>query len=247
MVLGVEDDPRALELLTVHLEGAGFAVAQAHDGEQGLALARRLRPAAIALDLQLPTLDGWDFLAQAKADPTLAEIPVIIVSMVDERGKGFTLGAAEYLVKPVQRDALLAAFRRIVPAAPDRAQSATVLAIDDDPLALELVEAVLEPAGYAVLKATSGEDGVALARQEQPALVILDLCMPEVDGFAVVERLHTDPATADIPILILTAKTMTPEEKDRLNGRISRLARKGAFNRASFVDLVRDLAPAPSG
>ena len=106
---------------------------------------------------------------------------------------------------------------------------------------------MLEPAGYAVLKATNGEDGVALAQREQPALVILDLCMPEVDGFAVVERLHTDPATANIPILILTAKTMTPEEKGRLNGRISRLARKGAFDRASFVDLVRGLAPAPTG
>jgi DNA-binding response OmpR family regulator len=233
--------------LTVQLEGAGFAVAQARDGEQGLALARRLQPAAIALDIQLPTLDGWDFLAQAKADRTLAEIPVIIVSMVDERGKGFTLGAAEYLVKPVGRDALLAAIRRVVRAAPDEARSATVLAIDDDPLALELVEAVLEPAGYAVLKATSGEEGVTLARREQPVLVILDLCMPEVDGFAVVERLHTEPATADIPILILTAKTMTPEEKDRLNGRISRLARKGAFDRASFVDLVRGLTPAPTG
>ncbi|MBA2448877.1 MAG: response regulator, partial [Chloroflexi bacterium] len=247
MILVVEDDPRALELLTIHLEGAGFAVAQARDGEAGLALARRLQPAAIALDITLPKLDGWDFLARAKADPALAEIPVVIVSMVDERGKGFTLGAAEYLVKPVARDALLAAIRRFARAAPRRAGSATILAIDDDPLAVELVEAVLGPAGYAVLKATSGEEGVALARQEQPALVILDLCMPEVDGFAVVERLHTDPATADIPIVILTSKTMTPEEKGRLNGRISRLARKGEFDRATFLDLVRDLVPAPTG
>src|SRR5205823_8729537 len=119
-------------------------------------------------------------------------------------GRGVALGAAEYLIKPVDRERLQAALRRAIRAAPARDGPATVLAIDDDPLALELVEAVLAPEGYRVLKATGGESGLQLARQEQPALVILDLMMPEVDGFAVVERLQAEPATSQIPIVILS-------------------------------------------
>ncbi|MBA3331606.1 MAG: response regulator [Actinobacteria bacterium] len=246
MILVVEDDRRAAELLRLQLEGAGFAVAVARDGEEGLTMARRLSPAAISLDITLPRLDGWEFLARANADPALAEIPVIIVSMLDERGTGFALGAAGYLVKPVSRDDLLTALRRVLPGPDGPDGPATILAIDDDPMAIELIEAVLAPEGYAVLKATGGEAGVDLARRERPALVILDLMMPEVDGFAVVERLRADPATSEIPIVVLTAKTMTPEEKARVNGRIAHLAEKGTFDRAGFVGLVRRLCPTPA-
>jgi len=220
-------------------------VAAAGDGEEGLAQARRLHPLAITLDIHLPKLDGWDFLARAKADPDLAEIPVIIVSMLDERGKGFALGAAEYLVKPVNRDELLATLGRVSPPAGVSNGPVKVLAIDDDPMAIELIDATLKPQGYAVLKAGGGEEGLAAARREQPGLVILDLIMPEVDGFAVVEQLRADPATAAIPIVILTSKSMTIEEKNRLNGRISHLAQKAAFDRTAFVELVRGLCPAP--
>jgi CheY-like chemotaxis protein len=245
LVLVVEDDPRALDLLRLYLTGAGFQVAVAHDGVEGLALARRLHPDAIALDIILPRLDGWEFLARAKADPDLADIPVLIVSMLDERGKGFALGAADYLVKPVSRDRVLAALRRLPAVVNARNDTATVLAIDDDPLAVELIASTLMPAGFTVVRASGGEEGVALARSEQPALVILDLLMPEVDGFAVVERLRADPATESIPILVLTGKDMTPADKERLNGRISHLARKAGIDRAAFVDLVRRLCPTP--
>jgi GAF domain-containing protein/DNA-binding response OmpR family regulator len=256
-VLLVDDDPRTVELLTLYLGGAGFEVVVARDGEEALALARRVRPAVITLDVLLPRLDGWEVLARAKADPALAGVPVVVVSMLDERGKGFALGAAEYLVKPVGREALLGALRRLLPpadaaAGPSPAQAAgaagaapTVLAIDDDPLAVELLRATLGAEGYRVVAAAGGEAGVALARREAPALVILDLLMPEVDGFAVVERLRADPATAAVPIVILTAKTMTAADKARLNGRISFLAAKSAFSRAGFVELVRRLCPGP--
>ena len=149
-------------------------------------------------------------------------------------------------MKPVNRDALLAPLRRFTLPATAPEEPATVLAVDDDPLAIELIEAVLAPEGYTVLKATGGEEGVALARQERPALVILDLLMPEVDGFAVVERLRADPATATIPIVILTSKTMTREERERLHGQITYLARKAEFSRAAFVELVRGLCEARS-
>src|SRR5262249_8002660 len=174
-----------------------------------------------------------------KADSVASAIPVIVVSMLDERGKGFALGAAEYLVKPVGREQLLAALRRSVGGRPAAAPAGKVLAIDDDPMAIELVEALLAPEGYTVLKATGGEAGVALARQQRPALIILDLLMPDVDGFTVVSRLRADPATAAIPILILTSKSMTAAEKRRLRGQISHLAQRAEFDRATFVELVR--------
>ena len=240
-ILLVEDDPSAVALLSVYLESAGFQVMVAGDGEQALQMARILHPDGITLDIFLPKLDGWDFLARLKADPDLADIPVVIVSMLDQRGKGFALGAAEYLVKPVDRDLMLATLQRLMAKAP-----AKVLSIDDDPMATNLVEAVLRPEGFTILKATNGEEGVALARQERPALVILDLVMPDMDGFTVVERLRADPATAAIPIVILTSKTMTTDDKARLNGHISYLAEKGQFSPAAFVDLVRRFCkPAP--
>jgi signal transduction histidine kinase/DNA-binding response OmpR family regulator len=245
-VLVVEDNPQAVDLLKLYLEGDGFTVSVAQDGEAALVRARELHPVAIVLDIMLPRLDGWDVLARAKADPALADIPVVIVSMLDERGKGFSLGAADYLVKPVQREALLATLRRVMFAADGVNGGPRVLAIDDDPLALELIEAVLVPAGYAVLKATDGQQGILIAQREHPGMVILDLLMPEMDGFAVVERLRADPSTAAIPIVILTSRGMTQQDRDRLNGQISHLARKGAFNRTEFVELVRNLCPVPT-
>jgi CheY-like chemotaxis protein len=187
------------------------------------------------LDIRLPDMDGWEVLSALKADPSTAPVPVVVVSMLDERGRGFALGAAEYLVKPVNRDDVLAALARVA-AFP---HGGTLLAIDDDPLAVDLVKAVLQPAGWAVLVATDGEAGVALARSHRPAAVLLDLLMPGLDGFAVVEALRTDPVTAAIPVVVLTAKTLTPADKERLRGRISYVAHKGDFDPARLVDLVR--------
>jgi DNA-binding response OmpR family regulator len=241
----IEDNPQAADLLRVYLEADGFAVRIAREGEAGLTLARDVRPAAVVLDILLPGLDGWEFLARAKADPLLSGIPVVIVSMLDERGKGFALGASDYLVKPVRREALLTTLRRLTLSSDPLDGRPRVLAIDDDPMALELIEAVLVPEGYSVVKATGGAEGVQVAEREKPALVILDLLMPEVDGFTVVERLRASNKTARIPIVILTSRSMSPEEKERLNGQISYLARKGEFSRADFTEIVHGLCPLP--
>jgi signal transduction histidine kinase/CheY-like chemotaxis protein len=232
-VLLVEDDEHSIELLSLYLQDSGFDVVVARSGEEGLALARRLRPQGIVLDILLPGLDGWEFLARSKVDPAIAEIPVIIVSMVDERGRGLALGAADYLVKPIARGDLLGALSRVT-----GASQATVLTIDDDPLALELATAVLEPAGYMVLTARTGSNGVALARSAQPDVILLDLVMPEVDGFAVVEQLRADPRTSSIPIVVLTSKTLTTEDERRLRGRIASLARKGELDRHALLELL---------
>jgi CheY-like chemotaxis protein len=241
-VLVVEDDPQAAELLRLYLEGTGCSVEIAWDGEEGFAKACQLRPALITLDLLLPKLDGWDLLVRLKGHAATREIPVVIVSIKEERGKGFTLGAADYLVKPVSREELVHALQRVSLTRPPR-EAVTILAIDDDPMALELVDTVLSGEGFRVLKAFGGAEGLAAARREMPALIILDLLMPEVDGFTVVERLRADAATAAIPIVILTSKHLTADEKARLNGEIACMARKGAFSRAAFVDLVRRFLP----
>jgi CheY-like chemotaxis protein len=244
-MLVIEDDERSAELLRILLEDGGFSVTVATDGDAGIEAARTLRPAAIVLDLLLPDVSGWDVLTRLKDNPGLADIPVVIVSMLDERGKGYALGAASYLVKPVAREELLGVLRPLAGAGSFDGEPVKVLAIDDDPVALELVAAVLGPEGYTVLRAEDGDDGVDVALRERPALVIVDLLMPGTDGFEVVERLQADPRTTDIPIVVLTAKVISEADRQRLNSRIAHLAEKGRFSRAELVRLVRRCCRTP--
>ena len=235
-VVVVEDDRRSFDLLRVYLEAAGARVVSARDGEEGLDTVRRLSPAGVILDILLPGIDGWEVLARLKADPRTTAIPVIVVSMLDERGRGFALGAAEYLVKPVGKDQLLAALYRAA-SMPERKH--TVVAIDDDPLAIELVRASLEPEGWTVLGAATGQEGLALIRERQPSAVLLDLLMPGMDGFEVVEALRADPDTKSVPVVILTSKSMTQQDKERLQGRITYVARKTEFDLSGLAGLLR--------
>ncbi len=235
-VVVVEDDRRSFDLLRVYLEGAGARVVSARDGKEGLDTVRRLNPAGVVLDILLPGVDGWEILAQLKADPKTAAIPVIVVSMLDERGRGFALGAAEYLVKPVGKEQLLAALYRAA-AIPERRH--TVVAIDDDPLAIELVRASLESEGWTVLGAATGQEGLTLIRERQPSAVLLDLLMPGMDGFEVVEALRADPDTKSVPVVILTSKSMTQQDKERLQGRITYVARKTEFDLSGLAGLLR--------
>jgi signal transduction histidine kinase/DNA-binding response OmpR family regulator len=235
-VVVVEDDRRSFDLLRVYLEEAGARVVSARDGEEGLDTVRRLSPAGVVLDILLPGIDGWEVLAQLKADPATAAIPVVVVSMLDERGHGFALGAAEYLVKPIGKDQLLAALYRVA-AIPERPH--TVVAIDDDRLAIELVRASLEPEGWTVLGAATGQEGLALIRERQPSAVLLDLLMPGMDGFEVVEALRADPDTRSVPVVILTSKSMTQQDKERLQGRITYVARKTEFDLSGLASLLR--------
>ena len=237
-VVVVEDDESSIDLLTLYLESDGFEVAVARDGAAGLEQVHQLMPTAVVLDLVLPTMDGWDVLVELKEHPDVCHLPVIIVSMLDDRGRGMALGADEYLVKPVRRHDLLTALGR---AMPGQTSGGLVLVIDDDPLVVRLVKNVLEDEGYDVLTATGREEGLDKARAEPPAIILLDLLMPGMDGFALVEELRADPITASIPIVILTAEKLSDEQKERLNGRISYLAEKGDFDRDALVNLVGSL------
>lgn len=247
LVLVIEDDPLSAKLLSTHLTEEGFQVEFAYDGEAAFNKALSLRPAVITLDIMLPKVDGWDLLSRLKRNPETRDIPIIVVSILDERGKGFALGAADYLVKPVQREELIAAIKRFSIPTKLNSQAVKVLAIDDDPMALELIAGILGPEGYQVIKASNGKEGIELAKTELPELIILDLLMPEMDGFAVLDKIGGDELIKETPILILTNKDLTAEEKKQLTGRISFLAQKQAFTRKSLVDLVHRLVVSPLG
>jgi CheY-like chemotaxis protein len=193
----------------------------------------------VILDILLPGMRGWEVLAQLKGDPATAAIPVVIASMIDDRGIGFALGAAEYLVKPVHREELLEALGRCV--APLR-EGRTVVVIDDERVDLDLIEAVLVPEGWSVVRASGGEEGVQLVRRERPAVVLLDLLMPDVDGFEVIDALHVDPRTAAIPVVVLTAKALTAQDRRRLQGRIEFVASKGELDLSWLADRLTQVA-----
>jgi signal transduction histidine kinase/CheY-like chemotaxis protein len=233
-VLVIEDDRRSADLLRVYLENAGYAVTIAADGEAGVRAARHRVPAVVLLDLGLPAMDGWEVLAALKGDPVTAETPIVIVSMLDEHGAGFALGAAEYLVKPVSQQELLRALLRWAPVDPRR----TVVAIDDDETALALADAALTPAGWSVLTASGGEAGIELVRRASPDIVLLDLLMPGLDGFAVAEHLRADPELAEIPIIVMTAKDLSRADRERLRGSVEHLVPKGSLPHAELARLV---------
>ena len=227
-ILVVEDDPSAARLLRAYLESDGYAVRLATDGEVGIAEARRQPPVAIVLDVLLPTLDGWDVLRLLKADDALRDVPVIMVTVVDEREVGLALGAVDYFLKPVARDALLSRLSRYTFTSKVKVGPVRVLAVDDDPAALTLLADVLGAEGFTVRGVPSGRAALELADREPFDLVVCDLLMPEVDGFAVVAGLRAAERTREVPILILTAHMVTDADKARLNGDILGIIAKGA-------------------
>ena len=224
----IEDDVSAAHLLATYLETAGYEVSVSATGEQGIAAARTRTPEAILLDLQLPGMDGWEVLSALKEDEHLRDIPVVIISVADPSEIGMALGAVDYFVKPVSRPALLTWLARhgLIPVTKE--QSLNVLAIDDDPHSLEIIETTLNAeGGVQVFRASGGAEGLALARSSRFDLIICDLLMPGVDGFDVIAALHNDPATNRIPVIVLTAHTLTEADKTRLSGKVIAAMSKG--------------------
>jgi signal transduction histidine kinase/CheY-like chemotaxis protein len=234
-VLVIEDDPSAVRLLREYLETTGYTVRVAPTGEAGLAAVAERRPAAIILDVLLPGIDGWEVLRRLKADDDTQSIPVIIVTVVEEREVGLALGAADYLVKPIHRDALLGCLARYVAAGTGGV--GRVLVVDDEPAALTYIRAALEPEGYEVLTVEGGQAALDWARAGQPVdLVVCDLVMPGIDGFEVIAALKRDRRTASVPIVVCTAHDLSVEQKARLNGQILGIVAKGQDARVGLLD-----------
>jgi PAS domain S-box-containing protein len=238
LALIVEDVPQASELLRMYIESAGYRVEVARDGVEAVDMAKRLHPSVITLDLMLPVKDGWQVLKELKRHPLCRHIPIIIVSIIDEKNIGFSLGAVDYFVKPVSKDELVQAINRVHLIPRQDQKRPTVLVIDDDRAATDLVQVILENEGYQVLKAFQGKDGVEIAARERPDLIILDLIMPEVSGFNVAYQLKQIPATRSIPIIVLTSMEMDEDTQLQLGTYVTGLMSKSSFTKK---DLLREI------
>lgn len=238
LALIIEDSVQASELLRVHVESAGYRVEVAHDGAEAIDKAKRLHPSVITLDLMLPVKDGWQVMRELKRHPLCKHIPVIIVSIIDEKNLGFSLGAVDYFVKPVHKEELVSALERVRTAAPAATHAPKVLVIDDDRAATDLIEVILESEGYNVLKAFHGKDGIQLASREKPDVIILDLIMPEMSGLNVAYQLKQLPATRSIPIIVLTSMEIDGETEEQLGSFVAGMMSKSRFTKK---DLLREI------
>jgi signal transduction histidine kinase/DNA-binding response OmpR family regulator len=226
-VLIVEDDPAAAQLLRIYLQDAGFRVAVAATGTQGLELARREPLDAILLDILLPDIDGWDLLQRLKRDDVTRDVPVVVVSVVEDRTLGLALGAVDYFVKPVPRDMLLASLGRLTFTTKVRSRSITVLVVDADATAADRYRSLLEPEGFTVVTASDAMSGMAAATEIRPDLILLDVLLPDADGLMLIGRLRADPATGGIPIWLTTPTSLSEADKARLNGNVLGVAERG--------------------
>jgi CheY-like chemotaxis protein len=238
-ILVIEDDPRAASLLRLQLESAGFAVEVVPSGEAGLRRAAALQPRAVVLDVLLPDVDGWNTLARLKEQEATRHIPVVIVSITDEPRRGFALGAAQVLVKPVTQEDLMAALGAMGLLGSPGAARRRVLVVDDDPKAVTLVCKHLEAFGFEPLAAFGGQEAIDLVRRERPDAVVLDLMMPHVSGFDVVEALASRAETAGIPVLVLTAKLVTAQDRELLRGRVRKIMEKSNFEPSALLAEVQ--------
>ena len=241
LVLVIDDDPAARDLIGRTLTRDGFRVVTADNGEDGLRLARELRPMAITLDIIMPGTDGWSILTALKADPELSEIPVVIVSMLDDQRLGYALGAAEFMTKPVDRARLSEMLRRY-----QKGDTAgKVLIVEDEADARDMLSRLVEKEGWEVALAGNGREGLALVAEAQPTLIFTDLMMPVMDGFTFVEELRRVEDWKKIPVIVLTAKDLTDEDRRRLSGQVERVLDKGSQSRQDLVDRLRELAGDP--
>jgi CheY-like chemotaxis protein len=232
----IDDDPNALELLGRTLEGAGVRVVTAADGQEALNLARTLHPAAITLDVLMPGMDGWEVLSELKADPGTRDIPVIMVTMTNDRNLGYALGATEFLSKPVQRDQLVELLGRYAIGSRKR----RALVVDDKTENREVLRRVLEKEDWQVSEAENGRQALDEVEREPPSLILLDLMMPVMDGFDFVLAMHQRDAASEIPIVVVTAKDVTEEDRLRLKGGVVALIERGGLDQDSLIELIRE-------
>jgi signal transduction histidine kinase/DNA-binding response OmpR family regulator len=248
LVLVVDDDAAARDLISRGLQREGFRVVSTGSGEEALRLAREERPDAISLDVLMPAMDGWTVLRSLKAEPSTASIPVVMVSMLDDRDIGYALGAAEYLTKPFDREKLVGALRRYR----DGPSPHPVLVVEDDAATREILRRTLEHDGWVVTEAENGRAALDSLSRAVPDLIVLDLMMPEMDGFEFVGELRRREAGRRVPVVVVTARELTAADRERLEGQVRRVFHKGSFSREELIAEIRrvlggDRRPAVDG
>ena len=234
-VLIIDDDGAGAEVIGRMLAREDYRAVPVGNGEDGLRLARELRPDLILLDVLMPNADGWSVLSQLKADPALARIPVIMISVTRDKNLGFALGAVDYLVKPVDQKTLVRALHKHLAGRPGR----PILVIDDDETTRSMLRRSLERQDWQVVEAVNGRDGLARLHEVRPAVVLLDLMMPEVDGFGFLDALHEQGLSGSVPVVVLTAKELSRAEQQHLAGHVQAVIEKGSYTQSELEQEVR--------
>ena len=235
-ILVIDDDAAQRDLMRRFLTKDGFIVRTASSGEEGLRVAREILPLAITLDVMMPDIDGWAVLEALKSDPALRNIPVVMLTMVDDSERGYTLGAADYVTKPVNRRRLARILQKYTCGSPP----CPIMVVDDDPMTRTSMRTMLEERGWRVTDAENGEVAISLLEKEVPRLIFLDLLMPVMDGFAFADTLRRHPQWRSIPIVVVTSHDLTGEERRRLNGYVETIIQKDGSTREELMKQVRD-------
>ncbi len=236
-VLIIDDEPSVRDLMSRTLSAEGIYTVTASDGQDGLQNARNIKPDLIFLDVMMPKMDGWAVLASLKADPVLCTIPVVMLTIVGDREMGYTLGASEYLTKPIDRTML----STVVEKYRTKNAARVVLIVDDDDATRQVVSRTLTREGWTVLEAENGRVALERLKTNEPNLILLDLSMPEMDGFEFLTTLRNDGVHASIPVVVLTSKDLTPLERSQLTGRVEKIIQKGDYSRGALLREIKQL------
>jgi adenylate cyclase len=236
-MLVIDDDPNVYDLMERILSREGLEVYGAATGKEGLALARKLKPVVIALDIMMPGMDGWAVLQAIRSDPELKGTAVVVVSMLDEKPLGMALGADDYLTKPLRREQLLASIQRLVPV-----RDGYILVVESDEGLRELLQRTLLEEGWSVRLATTGRQALEMIEQSRPGLILLDLKIPEVDGFEVLANIRSRPEFMRVPVTVMTAVDLSREERELISGRVELVIQKGIYSRNRLMREIRRLA-----
>jgi hypothetical protein len=239
-LLVIDDDPMVHDLIKRALSGQQLRIESASNGKEGLQLAKELGPDVITLDVMMPEMDGWAVLTALKADPELFNIPVIMLTIVDNKEKGFTLGVSDYLLKPINRATLVTLVEKYKPRTKGSENGlGRILIVEDDSVTRDLLQRTLKDEGWVVIEAENGRVGLEQLAAEKPDLILLDLMMPEMDGFQFITELHSTADWQSIPIVVITALDLTTSDRMRLNGYVQQILQKGAYNRDELLNEVR--------
>jgi CheY-like chemotaxis protein len=246
VVLAIDDDPDVIYLLSENLAEAGYLVTGANSGYEGVQKARSLKPFAITLDILMPNKDGWQVLHELKSDPETRSIPVILLSIIDNKDLGYRLGAADYLVKPFDQADMLAALQRLARVNQGK-QPNRLLVVDDDPQVVDMVRQLLEDSQYEISAAQDGEEALEAIAKSPPDAILLDLLMPRLDGFGVIEQLRKDPLLNQIPVIVLTAKSLDSKEANRLQETVSKIIHKQGLDGEVLLNEIQGVLEKMSG
>ncbi|MCV6636853.1 response regulator [Candidatus Albibeggiatoa sp. nov. NOAA] len=240
-VLVIEDDANIRELLQRYLNNLGHQTLLAENGIKGIQLAEQYQPDAITLDVMLPEKDGWSILSELKSHPKVSDIPVIMLSVMDDKTIGYSLGVSDYLVKPINQEQLAATLNKYLP---NPTTSSRILVVEDHKVTREMMEYVLTKAGWQVDLAENGQLALDIMAKQTPSLILSDLMMPEMDGFEFIEHLRENPSWAAIPVIVLTAKELMAEDRARLNQGAQKVFQKSAYNQETLLTDMRKLLTA---